>query len=363
MELFLLRLNKEIVQNGWSHILVLEPPVPYWFRNEIEKDGGSIVLFSFPLRFTSAVSLLRILIKHQPDVLHAHFISPFNPWIHLIKKISPGCCLIYTDHSSGNIRKKSAISEYISFVRGKLASMSFNRLIAVSDYVAERDIKQAHLSGRKVIRIYNGNGIDIESRFPVRSSEDEDYRESGPVRVTFVGRLIRKKGVMTLLRAFKQVRQTVTIPVELVIAGKGPMESELRSYCSKEGLTDVEFPGYVSDIADLFSRADIVVVPSEWDEAFGFTVVEGMAAGAAVLGSDAGGIPEILGCRPEAGLVFKRGNEGDLACKLRQLVENPSLRQALGRSARERVEAFFTLDSMVRGYLEVYRNVLLSNQI
>jgi phosphatidylinositol alpha-mannosyltransferase len=143
----------------------------------------------------------------------------------------------------------------------------------------------------------------------------------------------------------------------LKFAGAGPQEAELKSFCASTGLSDrVEFLGQVSAMAPLFSGATVVVVPSQYGEAFGIVTAEAMASGSCLLASDDGGTPEVLGPAGEAGLVFKSGDPVDLELKLRQLLSDPDTRQRLRREARVRAERF-SLTSMVDAYVSVYDEI------
>ncbi len=143
-----------------------------------------------------------------------------------------------------------------------------------------------------------------------------------------------------------------------MIAGKGRQEQELRAFCRANGLHQVEFLGQIDWIPQLFASANVVVVPSVWEEAFGFVVAEAMACGACVIGSDAGGISEIVGPSGCSGLIFKRGDGADLAMKLKEGLANPRRCADMGRSGRQRVLEMFTIDHMVDQYLAVYRELL-----
>ena len=136
------------------------------------------------------------------------------------------------------------------------------------------------------------------------------------------------------------------------------MQEECRRFCATRGLEDcVTFLGQIDWIPRLFGEADIVVVPSEWEEAFGFVAVEAMASGACVLGSDAGAIPEVIGRDGTSGRIFRRGDADDLARQLNMLLHDPQLRASMGGAARQRVERMFTLERMVAAYMTVYEEL------
>ncbi|RLF42750.1 MAG: glycosyltransferase family 1 protein, partial [Thermoplasmata archaeon] len=112
----------------------------------------------------------------------------------------------------------------------------------------------------------------------------------------YVGRLVSKKGLFTLLLAFKSVLKEVP-EAKLRFAGKGKLKTVLSSFAKALGIDEnVEFLGYVQDnlLNPLFSSADIFVLPSAFGESFGIVILEAMASGTPVIGTKVGGIEEIL---------------------------------------------------------------------
>jgi len=110
----------------------------------------------------------------------------------------------------------------------------------------------------------------------------------------------------------------------------------------------IEPVGWVDHTAlpSLINNVDICIVPSIWEEPFGISVVEAMACGKAVLGSDAGGIPNIIEDNI-SGLIFKRGVKDDLVEKLELLMNDAELRERLGKAARRRVEENYSWDEII----------------
>ena len=115
----------------------------------------------------------------------------------------------------------------------------------------------------------------------------------GAPRLAIVGRLIPIKGHDTLLRALAAVRADLP-GVTLEIAGDGALEAELRATVTRLGLDDlVTFLGHVPQVAAVFERAEVVVVPS-LGEGFGMVALEAMERGRPVIASAVGGLPEIV---------------------------------------------------------------------
>jgi len=145
------------------------------------------------------------------------------------------------------------------------------------------------------------------------------------------------------------------IKYELLIAGKGTQEIELKSHAEGRGLERVQFLGHIDSVPELFGSADIVVIPSIWFEAFGLVAAEAMACGAACLVSDAGALPEVVG---DCGRVFPAGDDESLSLRLRELIDDPVERQRLGTAGRSRVERMFTLKHSVEAKVKVCEEIL-----
>lgn len=106
-----------------------------------------------------------------------------------------------------------------------------------------------------------------------------------------------------------------------------------------------------SKLSALINESDICVFPSIWEEPFGISVLEAMACGKAVVGSDAGGIPEIIE-DSKSGVIFRRNQDGDLENKLELLMDNENLRLKLGESARKRIEENYSWELIIERYYQ-----------
>jgi glycosyltransferase involved in cell wall biosynthesis len=157
------------------------------------------------------------------------------------------------------------------------------------------------------------------------------------------GRLVEEKGFDTAIVAARAAG------VPLIVAGEGPDEARLRSIALG---ADVRFTGRLepAQLAELRSRAAVVLAPSRWEEPCPYVVLEAMADGIPVLASDRGGLPELVG--PLAALPAQ--DAGAWAGALAALWGDPGLRrdrghEALGR-ARERFHADVYYESLMRLY-------------
>jgi glycosyltransferase involved in cell wall biosynthesis len=268
------------------------------------------------------------------DVIQTSFYSAFDPFIVNLKAHCQAKRLVLIDHSSGAGPSPWSVLTPLRWWRGRRVGAAIDGVACVSQHNARRAVNRVFLPAGKVTVI--PNGIDLKS-FPFVGKRNND-----PPRVVFAGQLTEAKGVLTLLDAVARLK---TVPFTLEIAGKGPLEEALR----RRAPTNVTIAGHVSDMAALFGTADVVVVPSEWAEAFGLVVIEAMACGAVVLASDAGALPEVVA---DAGVTFRAGDEDDLAVKLKALLMSHDERQRLGPLGRRRVEQHYQLHDCVRRHLD-----------
>lgn len=173
--------------------------------------------------------------------------------------------------------------------------------------------------------------------------------------VGFAGRLVQEKGVDLLLEAASGLAQQVRVQ----ILGHGPLRAGLERLASQMGLSQrVDFLGSLPSLQmpEFYRRLDVLVLPSRsrpnWVEQFGRVLVEAMACGVPVVGSDCGEIPHVIG---EAGLVFPEGDATALRQALARLMADPALRADLARRGRQRVLAHFTQARLAAQTVAVYR--------
>src|SRR5262249_49319749 len=157
-----------------------------------------------------------------------------------------------------------------------------------------------------------------------------------------------EKGVDILIRVLGRVGRDAL----LLLAGDGPDVAACRALAASLGLGDhVRFLGLRNDVERVYAAADVVVMPSLWDEAFGLVVVEAMAAGRAVVVTASGAMPEIVG---DCGLVVPRRDEVAMAGAIGRLLDNDTLRARIGQAARAHAVARFGLPAWVERLMGEY---------
>ena len=173
--------------------------------------------------------------------------------------------------------------------------------------------------------------------------------------VGYVGRIVEEKGLDTFLEALSMRRQ---LPWHFVLVGDGAFVDDLEEQARQLRLHDrVTFLGYVdhAEVPRYLSALDVAVLPSEtqpnWKEQFGRIIVEALAAGTPVLGSNSGEIPHLIE-RTGGGRTFTEGDADACAKTMTPLLKNPSLRAQLAREGREYVLANYTHETLAERFIE-----------
>jgi hypothetical protein len=215
-------------------------------------------------------------------------------------------------------------------------------IITVSQYVAEEISKDLRLDMSSEKFLVMQNCIDTNSIKPVQ--QDDKLRIELGINckskiVLFVGRLCKEKGIEELLNAIMLLNRK---DVELLVVGANFYKSDIVSPYEEylKNLTEkikehIHFSGYVnySDIAGVYAIADVVVLPSMWDEPAGMTVIEAMACKKPVITTISGGIPEYTGngnC-----ILLDRSNSivESLAKSINELLDDGERAEALALAA------------------------------
>jgi glycosyltransferase involved in cell wall biosynthesis len=194
-------------------------------------------------------------------------------------------------------------------------------------------------------------GVDADIFAPQSGGRDGE----GDFVIGYAGRLVPEKGCDLLLEAVAGLDGAW----RSVILGAGPERERLVALADRLGIADrVSFKGWLPalELPAFYRALDALVLPSRsrhnWVEQFGRVLVEAMACGVPVVGSDCGEIPHVVG---DAGLIFPEEDSEALRGQLQRLMHDPGLRATLARHGRERVLSRFTQAHIAAQTVEVYR--------
>jgi glycosyltransferase involved in cell wall biosynthesis len=204
------------------------------------------------------------------------------------------------------------------------------------------------------------HGVDMDRFRPATAEERAELRRrlglpaDTPI-VTFTGRLLRGKGLETLLEAFQE------LGAQLLIVGSGSgqalsVEEQVRERVARSDLAGrVIMTGRVENVEDYLRASDVFAFPSVF-EGLGLSLIEAQACGLPCVASRTGGIVDVIE-DGRTGLLVNPGHVTELAAALRALIDDDSKRSAMGAAARERaLERFDVQDSLDR-YRALFREL------
>jgi glycosyltransferase involved in cell wall biosynthesis len=181
----------------------------------------------------------------------------------------------------------------------------------------------------------------------------QSYDVSKPLRVLFVGRLSKEKGVDRLISAVQNVES-----LHLDVVGGGDLEKVLKKRVKKERITNVEIHGFLAEKEkwSFYGKSDVVVVPSLWPEVSSLVAMEAMSKGNVVIMTNLGGAHELVD-NGVNGFVLEP-EQTAIRDKLLYLAKNPHVNRWMKIEARKKTESSFGFDNHVRNIEKCYDLVL-----
>lgn len=295
------------------------------------------------LAFTKVARVLR---ERRVSVVHSHNTCAFI-FGTLGARLAGVRTIVHTDHARAfPDRFRYMAAEY-------LLSHLVYRVVGVSAPTSEALHRHERIPRRKLVTI--PNGID-RSRYAVALDRAQARRALGiaaeaPV-IALAARLTEQKGLAYLLRALPAVIARHP-DVVLLVAGDGPLRPALEAQAAELGVAPhVRFLGMRDDIAALLRACDVYALPSVW-EGLPMAILEAMAAGLPVVGSDVGGVSTAVE-HGVTGLLVPERDPARLAEALLAVLGDRVLRRRLGDEARRVFERRFTAEAMARAYEALY---------
>jgi glycosyltransferase involved in cell wall biosynthesis len=342
-------LARKIDRNGFELILIGFSDGPV--RKRYEDIGVPVLVVRKGRHFDPSLILkLRKVFRVQRiDILNPHHYGPFL--YSSIAKIGLDVKMVYTEHSRWQL-------EELSFGESLLNRVMIARadaVLAISKQIEEYYLRKLRLRREKVRHI--GNGIDLAH---FKRKDGQSLRQSLGIGanervIGIVANLRPEKNHKLLISAFSRVAEALK-DVKLVLVGTDCMNGEIQKYAILAKLSDrVLFLGQRDDIPELLSVFDVFCLPSI-HEGLPLTVLEAMAVGVPIVGSDVMGINEVIE-NGSTGLLFPAGDEEKLAETVTMVLMDKGLSNRLSSAAREFVVTHFSLDDKVEEYQGLFNSL------
>lgn len=295
----------------------------------------------------------------QPTLFHAH------DWLSLDSarelKYDYKLPLVATVHATENGRHGGIFNDTSRYIHEQEYWLTYEawRVIVCSDFMKSEATRIFNTPSDKIDVIYNGvdpHKFDFEWSNKERDAHRAKLAEPDEKIVMFVGRFVREKGIQVLLNAASVILAQEP-KTKFLIVGGGNRE-KLERFVQWAGLGDkVLFTGFMANrsLHMLYRCADVAVFPSLY-EPFGIVALEAMAADAAVVTSDAGGLQEVV-LHDETGTTSFANDPESLAWAILHVLRDPIRAKKLRDAAKARLTVDFDWSHLADQTIEVYNRV------
>jgi len=318
-----------------------------------EVDVSTYSLFEYPPHdLALAAKMAEVSREAKLDVLHVHYAIPHAITgllaQQMLGKEAPR--LVTTLHGT-DITLVGQDRSFFEITRfGILRS---DGVSAVSDFLKKMTVEEFDID-RPIDVIPNFVDLSLYDRRA--SALDRSAFAPGPERILLhVSNFRPVKRVLDVVRILERVAREV--PAVLLMVGEGPERASAQALARRLGVADrVRFLGRHDRIEEIMLLADVFLLPSEL-ESFGLSALEAMAAGVPVVGSDAGGLPEVVR-HAETGFLLPVGDIDGMAARTIEILKDDEHRRSLGHAARARAASLFNADRIVTQYERLYERVI-----
>lgn len=324
---------------------------PNLFFHEVEVP--SYPLFEYPPYSLALATVMAETALHQGlDVLHCHYALPHATSAYLAKQMLDGKLQVVTTLHGTDITLVGNDPSFLPIT--KFSIEKSDAVTAVSDYLREQTVKTFGVT----------NPIDVVPNFVdltefTRQRPDKACAKAMKPHdeklLMHVSNFRPVKRLGDVIEVFARVR--AKMPARLILVGDGPDRPATEAKCRELGVAeDVCFLGKQMQLPALLSCADLFLLPSD-SESFGLAALEAMACEVPVVGSRAGGMPEVVE-HEVSGLLAPVGDVETMAAGALRILNDANLHDSMARAARKRAETLYEPNAVVDQYEAIYRRVM-----
>ena len=318
-----------------------------------EVDISSYPLFEYPPHdLALAAKMAEVSRDHRLQLLHVHYAIPHAIAGFLAQQMLGAAAprLVTTLHGT-DITIVGQDRSFFEITRFGIERS--DGVTAVSEFLKRMTLEEFEIT-RPIEVIPNFVDLSIYRRGEMRRDRGA-FAAAGEKILLHVSNFRPVKRVLDVVRVFERVNREV--PSVLLMVGEGPERASAQALVRRLNLDErVRFVGRQNRIEELAGIADVFLLPSEL-ESFGLSALEAMACDVPVVGSDAGGLPEVVK-HTETGFLLPVGDIEGMAARTLEILKDDEHHRALGQAARRRAAALFDADRIVSQYERLYEKVL-----
>lgn len=354
-------LSKKFTVQGHNVEILVFDGTPTPLMKEVEDIG--IKIHKGPeglIHIYNPINILKIkklTVSNKYDIIHSH--NSTAQLFTSLAGINGISKLVTTEHNTTNRRRNWPFIKSFE----KLIYKNYNAVVSVSNQVKTSLFNHLDISEKSVISdneypvIYNGVDLSKFGKFQDKSNKLEAKKslqspkhEIGRNVILMVAAFRKQKDHATAIKAMRYLDHTYV----LWLAGDGKTKKDCEILARNLKINDkIRFLGEIKDVSSLISQAKIVILSTHY-EGMPLAAIEAMASGKPFIGSNVDGIKEIVG---EEGILFQKGNESDLARKIKNLIDLPEAYNYAARNCVRRAMKF-DINDTARQYMELYSRLL-----
>lgn len=339
------------------HFITSDIPVrlDQWYPNIYYHDVevNQYPVFRHPPYDLTLASKMAETVKNEGlDLLHVHYALPHAICAYLAKKIVGDQTKIVTTLHGTDITVLGYDPTLSELIRFGIEQSDAVTAVSANLIQQTKDLLQPH---KEIETVHNF--VDENTYFEKDSSHlREQLNIANDEKVlTHVSNFRAVKRVPDVIKVFAKVRQKHA--AKLLLLGDGPQFQVARQLVMELGITDdVLFLGEQNNVADVLSISDVKLLLSE-KESFGLVLLEAMACGVPTIGTNIGGIPEVI-ADGETGYIFDVGDIDRIAAKTIELLSDPILHKTMAKQAKKRVNSHFHSRLILEQYEKIYYQTL-----
>lgn len=310
------------------------------------------------LNFSWYVSLYRLLRQLKPDIVHTRNFSTLEGQI--VATFARINARVHGEHGR-DISDLEGKNRKYNLLRKAIRPL-IHCFITVSKDLEKWLINTIKVEPDHIKQIYNGvDNVRFSPKSVINSIEiPTNFITDNTFVIGSVGRMAKVKDYLSLVHAFllliKQTPQAKDY-LRLLIVGDGESRAECLALLRQAGVENMAWlPGERADISELMQLFDVFVLPSI-AEGISNTILEAMSCGLPVIATNVGGNVELI-IDSQTGKLVPSSNPAALATAIVEYYNHREMLIKHGQSARQLIEASFSMDNMVMGYLDVYDEVI-----
>ncbi|MEC0283442.1 N-acetyl-alpha-D-glucosaminyl L-malate synthase BshA [Terribacillus saccharophilus] len=351
-------LGKKLAKKGHDiHFITSSVPfrldmlLPNVFFHEVEMSHYPVFQYP-PYDLVLANKMAEVIDEEQLDILHVHYAVPHAICAILAKAIAKRDVKIVTTLHGTDITVLGIDNGLRKMIIHAIEESDV--VTAVSQSLVDQTREMLDVAS-PIDVVYNFVDEEVYQPTDVRDIREQFGIKEDEKVLVHISNFRKVKRVQDVVQVFSYVQEK--LPAKLMLIGDGPEYSDILRDVQQRGLEDkVLFLGKQNNVAALLNMADIMLLPSE-KESFGLVLLEAMACGVPCIGTDVGGIPEVIQ-HGKNGFISQLGDVEQMGAFALDLLTDEKLWQRFSEASIRYAEKNFHSDQIVAQYEAIYEEVL-----